>query len=478
MLNNISSEIGYNLANILKSNNIELGCKPSSLLEELTASISNNILTIPASQFLIPEGVANSSLGVTTVKSNVSTYIQSQHDSIMDNYIEDVKTLVSNHVNFARTVVNQEVTSLSECISNKTASYRFKEPEDFFQVSYFKLDPIFTSYIVTSEVMGFSNITHDIDNLNLSKATVDLSFSDYLCINDEETDQFIVNWVSRVGVSLIKHYICTTNDPTRLDIDEMLDYTLANYLFYRNLTIRTDLNLGLNLTNLRLSASKNRDYFAYACKNAITLYGNYIKQNKLLLNKSKINFSYMNDNDIVLKIFDENYANFVEQGGSLEVLFGYVSSNSSTDVTVKYLLDNKDSLYKNWNSVRNMYALYLTNRKLDTYKSIISDCFRESMNELTEAEKDIYINEDLILQVKNAGYKYINDLTIDSIQSVEDVALDLVAKYRFGFSNAYEILLEMKSIMSMDDTITPMEAALLSSVKLVTRFMLDQVVKV
>lgn len=477
MLNDISVEIGNNLATIFKNQKVNLGCTPSSLLEELTSSISNSILTLPTRQVLIPEAVVGSSLGATSIKNGVSTYVRSHHDVIMDNYIDDIKNLISNHISFARNVVNKEVSKLSEAISTSLTSYKFKEPEDFFEIFYFKLDPIFSSYLVTSEVIGFTNAASGLNTINLNSVMNEVNFIDYLCIGDEEEDQVIRNWASSLGEELIKNYICIVNDSTRLDIDEMLNYNLANYLFYRNLTARTDLNVGLNLANLRLSASKNRDYFAFACKNAIALYDNYLKQDKLLLNKTKINFSYMSSSDIKLKIFEENFVKFSEQGGSLEVLFGYVSSNSSIDVTTKYLLDNKDKLYNNWTSVRNMYAMYLSNKKIDTYKDIITDCFRLSMVELTDAEKEIYINKDMVLSVQNAGYKYISELKLENIDKIEDIALELVAKYRFGFSNSYEILSEMKAIMIKDSNIEPMEAALLSSIKLVTRYLLDQVVK-
>ena len=72
------------------------------------------------------------------------------------------------------------------------------------------------------------------------------------------------------------------------------------------------------------------------------------------------------------------------------------------------------------------------------------------------------------------GCAYIDKLEISEIDDLDRITLDLVAKIRYRFTNAYFILKEMSEILKMNDKIEPMEAALYATVKLVTDYLLEQ----
>lgn len=478
MLSQSSVVIGTNLAEIAVTNGIRLVPKQSTLLQELCASISNNIFSKIEKREYIEPSLLQAASGTDIMVNKMKTYTQSSHDILMDNYQIDLSNIVANHIAFARGVVNKQINLLKEKIQQGLSDYKFKEAEDFFNISYFKPADVFSSYLIENEISSYKGSTSKFffDPVNLDKLDKEeFDLGTYILTGDEEQDVYISTWFNAKGKDRMFSYLTENIPEYSLSVHNLMDYALINYLFYRNLLNRADLDLGYSSVQLKSKCVANRDYFGNKLNVALESYRRDIANGRILTTDSETAFSYFNDKPLSITVYEENFAKLVEAGCSIEVLFGFISSENKNNITVDELIANKENYISKWNTVRNLYVISMNNSKIDIFRQIAYRKFDESIAELTEEEKEVSNNSSQFVQeTRDLAYKFIDSIQLSDIDDLDRICLELVAKIRFRFSNAYFILNEMTEIMKISDDITPMEAALYASVKYVTDFLIEQ----
>lgn len=484
MLTQSSAVIATNLSEILVEKGNSLVPKANTLLSELNKSIINNVL-IPeqfTSKEYIAPSIVSASVGEENVIKGIKSYVHSSHDSFMDNYIEDISKLVTNYISFARNVVNKEVNLLKEELESSLSSYKYKEPEDFFNVNYFKLNEVFGSYIVSSEIVSYgeSKSKYFFESLNLNKVQEEtFELQKYLLTGDTEQDSVIQNWLGTLDTGIIKNYITNLIPQYELSTTQLLNYALVNYLFYRNLTERVDIETGLSEGALRTKSASNRDYFGNMLFISLELYHKDIRNGRLLSSNSEVAFSYLNDKPLSITIYEENLAKLAEAGLNIEVVFGYISSGlGSIDVTVDKLIAESDKYISKWSNTRSLYLISLNNSRLDIFKQILRERFEGSLvREEKNEDEQAYLLENTRFcdETKKLANQYIDQLHVSDIDDLCTITLDLVAKIRYRFTNSYYILKQMNEILKMNDKIEPMEAALYASINYITDYLLEQI---
>lgn len=479
MLSQSSVSIGTNLAEIAATNGIKLVAKQSTLMQELVAAIGNNMFSKIEKREYIEPSLLHASVGTDVVVKNVKSYTQSSHDTVMDNYQVDLANIISNHVAFARGVVNKEVNLLKEKITEGLSSFKYKEAEDFFNITYFRLADVFNSYLIENEINSYkgSSTKFFFDPTDLGSLKKDeFDLASYILTGDAEQDTLIGGWFAAVGKDKLFSYVVDNIPEYALSANNLIDYALVNYMFYRNLLNKADLELGLSSVQLKSKAVANRDYFGNKLAVGLDMLRKEVQTGRLLTSDSETAFSYFSDKALAITVYEENFTKLAEAGCSIEVLFGFVSSENRNTVTVDELVSKKDQYIGKWNSTRSLYLISMNNSKLDIFKQIACGCFDSSVAELTEEEKEVSNNsQHFNEETKELAYKYIDGLQLSEIDDLDKIALCLVGQIRFRFSNAYFILNEMSEILKMSEDITPMEAALYSAVKYVTDFLVEQV---
>lgn len=479
MLSQSSVSIGTNLAEIAANNDIKLVAKQSTLMQELVSAISNNMFNKIEKREYIEPSLLHASIGTDVVIKNVKSYTQSSHDTLMDNYQVDLANIISNHIAFARGVVNKEINLLKEKITEGLSSFKYKEAEDFFNITYFKMADVFSSYIIENEINSYKNSStkYFFDSVDLNKLTKDeFDLNSYILTGDEDQDALISSWFACVGRDKLFSYIVDSIPEYALSANNLMDYSLVNYLFYRNLLNKADLDIGLSSVQLKSKAVANRDYFGNKLAVALDMYRKEIQIGRLLTSDSETSFSYFSDKSLAITIYEENFAKLAEAGCSIEVMFGFISSENSNTVTVDELIAKKDIYIGKWNSTRSLYLISMNNSKLDIFKQIACNKFDDSISQLTDEEKEVSNNSQTFNEeTKEKAYKYIDNLQLSEIDDIDKIALDLVGQIRFRFTNSYSLLNEMSEILKMSEDITPMEAALYSAVTYITDFLIQQV---
>ncbi len=478
MLSQSSVSIGTNLAEIAATSGIKLVAKQSTLMQELVAAIGNNMFSKIEKRDYIEPTILHASIGQDVLVKQIKTYTESNHDTVMDNYQVDLANLIANHIAFARGIVNKEINLLKEKILEGLSSFKYKEAEDFFSITYFKMADVFSSYIIENEINSYKNSSNKFffDPVDLSKLVKEeFDLASYILTGDADQDALINGWFASVGKDKLLGYLTENVPEYALSVHNLMNYSLINYLFYRNLLNKADLELGYSSVQLKSKCVANRDYFGNKLSVALDLYRKDIQSGRLLTADSETAFSYFSDKSLAITVYEESFARLAEAGCSVEVLFGFISSENRNNVTADELIANKDTYLAKWNSTRSLYLISMNNNKLDIFKQIACSKFDESIVELTDEEKEVSNNSSHFFEeTKEQAYKYIDGLQLSEIDNLDKIALDLVGKVRFRFSNAHFLLNEMSEILKMSDDIDPMEAALYASVKYVTDFLIQQ----
>ncbi|EKD89689.1 MAG: hypothetical protein ACD_33C00005G0004 [uncultured bacterium] len=479
MLSPKTVSISTNLATVITNQNKKLIPKQNTLLNELTNSIRSGIFSKIETTEVIEPVIYNASLGKEVVNNNAKNYIQSDHDTIMDNYIDDLSNLISNYLQFARNVVNKEVKIFKDELETSLDSHRYNEPEDIFNISYFRIHDVFNTTLIENEInqYGSSKNNLSVDPLATEKITSEIvNVETYLLSGDESIDSLIANWIKVSGKEKILGFINSNVRSYDLDLPDMLNYNLSNYLFYRNLTEKLDINFGLTTLQLRAKASNNRDFFGKGLYFTLELYNKQIKQGVLLTSSSDTKFSYFNDTKLNITIYEKSFEVLAENQCPIETLFGYISYTSSKDITVNGLMEKKDFYLDKWTSIRNLYLVKLNDSKLDTFKQLVKITFDKTLSQASEEEKegkglnvDNYDKETLKL-----FDSYIDNLKLSEISDLTKISLIIVAQIRFRYSNAFYILNTMDEILRTSDKIRVDEAALYACISYLTDHLIEQ----
>ncbi len=488
MLNKSSVLIGVNLGTVLAERGMKIVPKKTTLLGELDSAVKRNMLfqsghsagaeEIASYILTASEGdmveVSRDVFGVSDGRKN---YQESPHDTLMDNYKVDLSQLVARHIAFARNVVNAEMNMLLDDVREALPNCKYNDAEDFFSITYYSLPAVFKSELMDElrSYGGGGGYVYSSLPL-LSQVNADFDALGYLLIGDESVDAVLGNHLGTLGKEQLIHLLTEKISEISLPLKDLLNYSLVNYLFYRNLTARTDLNLGVGMVELQTLAAKNRDYFGNQLAVAVSGYESLVRTGILMSSDSQMNFSVLRTEPCRITVYQETFDKLAENGVPIEALFGYIASlDSVPNITVDALTEASVVYQQKWASVRSMYTATLVNGRLDAFKRVLTRCFEESIKRKMNEDEASFLNTHagFVDQTLKLAYAFIDDLHLSDIECLEKVVLELVAGIRYRFTNAYFILKEMQEMLAISETMTPMEAALIASTKLVTDFLME-----
>lgn len=489
MLTNSSVEIGVNLSEVLASNNVHVAATPGTLLGELSNSIRNKVNVMYGSSdyiFANKDSVASAikagAEGEVTGESKGRSYVASEHDSYMDNYLDELGNLLSHHLNFARNVVNREINKLNDAVTSAIANYTHREAEDFFNVTYYTLPAIYHTASVVDQISSYANAQQSIkggrDHYDCSSITEAEDLTEFLKSGDEQEDALLRGFVAE-RKSFIIHSLNNNVDEFRLNNIDLLDYHLINYLFNRNIVNGMDFNTTEPMGSLKRKAVSNRDYHGASLANAIALHNTRIRTG-VLLAVPVSSFSYFNENTTDLVIYEENFAKLAEEGLGIESIFGYLASTNSDGsfVRVQDIVKDGKMYNERWTRTRSLYMNHLNSKRLEIFKHLLCISFDEqysSRDKVTEAEQE-FIDKDagFFEATRKRVYEYIDSLSLTDIDDIEEITRVIVAKHRFRFSNAFDLLNRMAELLKSDESLDPMTAALFSACDYMVDYCLAQ----
>lgn len=479
MLNSTSTVLGTNLALTLHDRQKDITPVAGSLLHEMSAAVQNALTLAPFDTNMVPMIIEQASVGV---EGNVQRpYVPSSHDSLMDNYIKDISTHLSQHVVFARTVVHKAMKTFEENLQNAIGSYKPRQPEDFFAVKFVKIPEFVNTDLYEKEVQPLetTRVEHLAFNLSTEINATDFDLAAYLVTGDEDLDKIIQSWVAdRSKETLIGYLFTPFSDLYKLPLVSMIDYCFVNFLLYRNLNIKKDHTFGLSSVQLEYKTANNRDYFAVELLIAVKLFRSFIGNRYVITPDSRVSFSYMSNDTYPLTIFEENFEKFTQNGGSLETIFGFISSTYSGSDHLTYdIKDLDNTTYVNaWKRTRGLYSVYMEGNRTSIVRATIKQIFPTVFESVDSEDFKTFVTNTP--QYKEETFKlvsdYLDNADPECLNNITDLALELVGRIMFRNTDAYKLLKEMYRLSAQDNDIDMTQAALLAALKYVTQFMLSQ----
>ena len=186
-----------------------------------------------------------------------------------------------------------------------------------------------------------------------------------------------------------------------------------------------------------------------------------------------VEYSRINKEIVVLQPL---YKNWLENGGSPEVLFGMLVSDCSY-FSVEIINSHLDEGKRAWDD----YLLYNNSlnevRAFDAFSSFVISFMTNKLQSLTEVEKAYLAgsseiaHRDRVISLVKAEMEHFGHRLLDDVLHL---ALHLVAKSRFFFTSSYIILSEMNDAHGINKDIDPREAAGLAVIKYVVQYLVDQ----
>lgn len=483
MLNKNSCQLGTNLALMLYEQNKDLTPIQGTLVQELAAS---SYLPIHPDHSMgqdlsgLADYIANSAQGDYATSGNRSTYAGSKHDALMDNYIETISKLVTNHVQYARTVVYPKVQYLAEQVSLALKGHEVQQPEDFFEVHLYALPEVFQTELVANEVVQFDSGSAVIHVMNFGDAvhgTFDLAA--YVATGESDEDTLIQAWMQSVGYDKLSSYLFAPQShmTAALPLHELIESSFVNFLFYRSLAFRQDLGAGLSVIQLVTRASDNRDYFARALKAALQTYHLQVKQGVILAANSSTAFSYLSNKRFAITIYEESFRKAAEEGATLEQVFGYISQHANVTLNTGMLKAEGARYAAAWNTVRGLYLAHIASHRDSALKMALKLKVTEAIYQDLSEEDTAFFQENQGFEEETAQMvcRYVDNLDSGALERTKDIYIDLIAGIAYRHSSAARIIREMVTLLDQDESMGPAQAALYSTVKYVTDFLIEEV---
>jgi hypothetical protein len=305
-----------------------------------------------------------------------------------------------------------------------------------------------------------------------------------LLTNNNAVDSDIHNWLLKSGVGdglLIDVWnnVFSNNENSVSNFESMTsnmyrgaDAAMVVFLIARNIAKNPLEGATGTLAMWRSEMGELEAQSAVRLLHALETRAQTIRLGQLVVSKTKTSV-------VVNKpVYDE----FISQGGNDTILFGVVLSDRLATCLPDIMNDTGQflSIWENQNRIMNATAL---NRRFSNLKSAI---LIKSQEMIAENFKSYYIipangttlvdsmGHPMVQQSLDNIEKIVDDLTTEDCNNLWEVALRVIARGIFGYTDSYEILkgIEMASLINQDADIG--ECSLVANLEYLVDALLDQ----
>lgn len=482
MLNNNSYLAAIGVATELALQGKVLTAKPNTPVHELVRHCS------PGIEYKIDNEDSVNNFGYflenTTgnIINNDKSINSSTHSLELDGFVDDLSKLVTKHISLAKNIVKPIVVEYAEDLKNYLETHKTASPSSKFEIVSLQVPELLRDDSFLDSIGNYkqkSVLTPDNSKtLTLENKTKEELLG--LCSTGRDrTDELIKVWLSRqseqflndVWVSFFTKFtpvgkLYNYENINTLNTYEAADVALAIYLLSKKIfdDVQTSVD---NLQLYQTKVAQLRDYAGALLVFNINKIGLFEKAKTLVIEFSP--------NIYRAKVNGALYSEWVQSGGSAEVILGMLVSNSN--VSSLTLIDQKAKDYlSSWNSYVMFHEANESNKMFDYFKDYLMISLDRSLNELTDIEKDLAAkNNSFISTIKKLADKEIDQLRSSDMEDIYDVALKIIAKARFYYTSSYSILSDINEAGKKNPNVDVREAALLAAINYMGDYLAYQI---
>jgi len=463
----------------LNKRGFKLSAKIDTPLYEMTRL---SIIAEQTSNEVYPKDFTADDLA-TNVESRTSSTSDntSNYDRYADPLIKDLSKLVTAHVSHAKNVIKPLVTQFADSIIKYKESNPVIEPSERFNIIKLSIPEVLKNDDFLESLSHYNDknpISPDL-KLNIDLGAIE-DLNSLLLMSSGDVDKAIMTWVSGKNSTFIKDVIndfFTNKQPSNnyatnyLDIDklnvfEKSDYALAIYLLSVYLFNNAQVSEYMNLTVYKNTVAKYRDYAGAMLVQCVKKFASYKATGLLVIELNPISYW--------AKVNGEVYNEWLETGGSVDVILGLIVSGEQ--LHSKASIDIKSSSFKNqWESYISFFKINESNKSFTYFKDFLLNTFSSMLKTLDKSEL-AYIekNTNHISTVMKLALGELSKLKSNSINDPYSVALLLIAKCRFHYTNSYNILNDINEASKINGNIDVREAALFAVINYLSTYLTEQ----
>lgn len=388
------------------------------------------------------------------------------HNVAMDDIAAVVIPAVTNHLNFARTVVNPAVEDLVERVTRAMASITpatLSGAEVIVEeVPAPLLNASFDAMVQTASQVVYNPPAMD---LRMPDATIS-EIREYMKTGTSSIDSAVDEWLTQGGDTwLIELWEGVFQIKPRapgekrfsftdwvMDKECGVDYALAIYLLARNLFDNVPDGVTMTLAAYQNTMANYRDQAASQLCRELERLDRNSKNGQLITALTGMKVTVCAD----------VYRKWIEAGGDNDVLFGNALQTTPV-INVDQINANAIALKKAWDEYCTVVSVRERNERFYRTKELLLSSFIEQMKEVVEEGAENGVNAEGVDTAIRLFREELNKIIEQELDCLYTLALKLVCKSRFPEHAAFDILSGINLAKKKNPALTTREAALISA---------------
>lgn len=397
------------------------------------------------------------------------------HNASFDATVDFLSKVVATHVNNAKNVIAPVVLNVARSIIK---NMEMDAPKiDTFNIIQVNLPaPMINDGFRTIIEKAAGGINAAPETLMSLGDRAPQQILSLMSTGSTEYDEKIAEWFSSKGdvffevlwSNLFKDKTQATRDFMDLVNDNLegVDYALGVFLLARKLLDDVQENSGMTLTDYERTLSQYFDVAANKLNAEYQIAEANAKNGMLIVSID------LNKKDIYVN--SKTYLDYIANGGKNEVLFGAIASNI-IPYNVSKLSGNEQLFAETWERVSQLDKASTVNKAFVRFKQICHSAFLAELETKSDIEQ-AFIQEHPGHEqtMTEAVSQVVDTLDIEDMKRPYDVALKMVCKGRFYYTEAESLLSTINRICEQDKGVDPREAALIATTEYLIDYLSDQ----
>lgn len=402
-----------------------------------------------------------------------------EHDVVMDEVVETVAKTVSKNLDGARNIIVPKIKDVAEEAKKQFDEIGMRQVIPVAVAPDYLKDTWYNPFIAG---MFEKFVDVEPENVDLIGNFPDLTGADLQALMkndtarwDEELAKFLGNFPDGYLEETYRRVFSRRSDGAYTYLTELTntsrgdrDRTLLVHLMARRLLADVPEGVRMDIANYRLYLNRVIAQTGRACMRFREAREKEITRKTLVMRYPIPSISAVEDGEIT--VVGAVYKQFLEAGGSPEVILGAYATDRERDFTA---LLEKAEAYKNaWLRYVRLFEKRVAENKL---ANTISSFRRAMINEINEMAED----EELVIDADHAKQRLTDLLSSIKENDTDDfyiIARKLVCRVLYAHTDGEKILCAIDKITEDNPEMDIREAALLAMVDIVADWVSAQIV--
>lgn len=400
----------------------------------------------------------------------------SEHTLQLNALTEQLGSLVTSHIFYAKNVVRPLVVKFAEALQQYKENSKGIDASTMFDVKVENLPEIMmdSSFLGTLEYYDGKSILVPSKSINLEMKS------------EEDIRAMMLTGSSRVD-NLINEWLLTLPSTFASDIWTQFFVTGSGSFnltqsVYQYQAARESLAVLLLSNKLFAEVAAGRNESLGSYKSVVDEYREWagallsvsLKKIATSIKVKQLVLAIQNDGKKIV-LNGIVYNEWLQEGGKPEIILGLATTGQF--ISQRSAIDEKAKEYESaWYSYCSYFKTIEANKVFQNFKDQLLHLFSVSYNEQDETEKEYLLKNPNVAQVSLDLFKAeVDSLKPNDMNDVFGLALCAIAKCRFGYTSAYQILNDINEVGKANPNIDVREAALLAAINYLSCYVANQI---